>query len=193
MSSEPPVYKYHSVGNAVVEDKLPKKERRRGKERRRETREIPSPSAEVVNRIFTVLTWVVLFVVLLVWAFVGAIFWIPLILRAMLRFSISLIEAMFEGHKPSTAAKILRDAVSFYRRGFVVAVEVVTREQVREDEEGPVAQHRLLWEVLWALLIWYFIFLVFGWIQASPLDLVDWFFSIPWADHLRDLVGRFTG
>ena len=151
----------------------------------------PSPYAEAVNKAFSVLTWLILSVVLLVWAVVGAVFWIPLLLRAMLRFSISLIEAMFEGHKPAKAAEILRDAVGFYRRGFVVAVEVVTREQIDRREEGPVTENRLLLEVLWALLVWYFIFLLFGWIQASPLDLIDWFFSIPWADHIRDLVDRF--
>ena len=146
-----------------------------------------------VNWHFLGITWVILSVVLLVWAVVGAIFWIPLLLRAMLRFSISLIEAIFEGHKPTRAAKILRDAVSFYRRGFVVAVEVVTREPVDQREEGTVTENRLLLEFLWALLVWYFIFLLFGRIQASPVDLVDWFFSIPWADYFRDLVGRFTG
>lgn len=146
-----------------------------------------------VNWIFLGITWAILAVVLLVWAVVGAIFWIPLLLRAMLRFSISHIEAIFEGHKPAEAARILRDAVSFYRRGFVVAVEVVTREPVDRREEGPVKENRLLLEFLWALLVWYFIFLLFGWIQASPMDLVDWFFSIPWADYFRDLVGRFTG
>ena len=114
-------------------------------------------------------------------------------IRAMLRFSISLIEAMFEGHKPARAAKILRDAVSFYRRGFVVAVEVVTREQIDHRDEGPVTEHRLLLEFLWALVVWYFIFLLLGWIQASPLDLWDWLISIPWGDHFGDLVQRFRG
>lgn len=150
------------------------------------------PYKEVVNQIITVLTWVVLVVVLLIWAVVGAVFWIPLLLRAMLRFCVSLIESMFEGHKPSTAARILRDAVNFYRRGFVVAVEVITQEEVSDKREGPVAEGRLLREVLWALVVWYFIFLLFGWIQFSPLDLLDWFFSIPWAEYIRDLVDRIT-
>ena len=151
------------------------------------------PYGEVVNQIFSVLTWVVLFVVLLIWAVVGAVFWIPLLLRAMLRFCVSLIESMFEGHKPSSAARILRGAVNFYRRGFVVAVEVITREEISDKAEGPVAEGRLLREILWALVVWYFIFLLFGWIQFSPLDLMDWFFSIPWAEHIRDLVDRVTG
>jgi hypothetical protein len=128
----------------------------------------------------------------MLWAVVGAIFWIPLLIRAMLRFTINLIEAMFEGHKPARAAAVLRDAVSFYRRGFVIAVEVVTRTEIDLSEEGPVRENRLLWEIVWALLVWYFIALGFGWIAASPLDLLDWFLGIPWADHLRALVDQFT-
>ena len=185
MSAEPPVYRYRtSEGPEGPEG--PSGPERDGSKKGR------SPYSDVVNKLFTVLTWVVLFVVLLVWAVVGAVFWIPLMIRAMLRFSISLIESMFEGHKPATAARILRDAVSFYRRGFVVAVEVVTGEQPSSQEEGPVAQNRLLLEILWALLVWYFIFLLFGWVQASPLDLIDWFFSIPWAEHFQDLSDRLT-
>ena len=167
MTSEPPRMYYKTVAQAEEEPEEEVKE--------------PGKHAEVLNGIFMVLTWVILFVVLALWAVLGAIFWIPLLFRAMLRFSISLIEAIFEGHKPATAAKILRDAVSFYRRGFVVAVEVVTREPVDRREEGTVTENRLLLEFLWALLVWYFIFLLFGRIQASPVDLVDWFFSIPWA------------
>lgn len=146
---------------------------------------------QIINQVFAVFTWIVLFVVLLIWAVMGALFWIPLMIRALLRFCISLIEAMFEGHKPARAARGLRDAVGFYRRGFVTAVEVVTREQIEEDQEGPVKENRLLLEFLWAALVWYLIFLLFGWIQASPMDLVDWFLSIPWGEHFSDLISRF--
>lgn len=157
-----------------------------------EVKKEPGKYSEVIDGIFLVLTWVILVVVLAMWAVVGAIFWIPLLVRSMLRFCLSLIEAMFEGHKPARAAGILRDAVSFYRRGFVIAVEVVTQEKVNYDDEGPVTENRLLWEFLWALLVWYFLLLLFGWIQASPLDLLDWFLSIPWTDHIRSLVDQFT-
>ncbi|NNM07435.1 MAG: hypothetical protein HKO65_20255 [Gemmatimonadetes bacterium] len=187
MTSEPPVYSYHSSTGVAPESAGEDAGQKDGAGSGTKA----SKAASTVNRILDVLTWAVLFVVLLVWAVVGAVFWIPLMIRAMIRFCISLIEAMFEGHKPATAARILRDAVSFYRRGFVVAIEVVTGEQVNPKEEGPVTENRLLFEVLWALLVWYFLALLFGWIQASPLDLVDWFFSIPWAEYFRDLVSRF--
>ena len=65
-----------------------------------------------VEKIFAFVTGLILGTVLLIWAVVGAVFWIPLMIRALIRFSISLIEAMFEGHKPARAAKVLRDAVA---------------------------------------------------------------------------------
>jgi hypothetical protein len=151
------------------------------------------PYADAIQWTFTALTWFVLFFVLLVWAVVGAVFWIPLMLRATLRFSLRLLETMFEGRKPAKAALALRDAVSFYRRGFVVAVEVITGEKIDERDDGPVTENRLVKEFFWALLVWYFIALLFGWIQASPLDLVDWFRSIPWGEYFGDLVDRFRG
>jgi hypothetical protein len=181
MASEPPVYKYLSpeeAGEGSEGEEAPGKQ---------------TAFAEVADAILTVLTWVALVVVLAVWAVVGALFWVPLMIRAVLRFSLSLTEATFEGQKPTAAAKVLRDAVSFYRRGFVVAVEVVTGEEIEDAPEGRVSDNRLLLEFLWALLVWYFIFLLFGWVQASPVDLVDWFFSIPWGQYFGDLVDRLTG
>jgi hypothetical protein len=179
MTAEPPVYSYRSSRLADASARVAEEASGKGKE--------PSPVAEVTNKVFKVLVWVVLGVALLIWAVVGAIFWVPLMIRALLRFSMSLAESMFEGHKPVRAAKTLLDAVNFYRRGFIVAIELVTREQISEDEEGPVKERRLLTELLWAVFVWYFIFLMFGAIQTSPLDLLDWFLSIPWAEHLRDL------
>jgi hypothetical protein len=109
----------------------------------------------------------------------------------MLRFSISLMEAMFVGERPTQAAKILRDSVHFYRRGFVVAVEVVTREDVPDERRHSAAENRLLFEVFWAALVWYFVFLWMGWIQTSPLDLWHWFVSVPWREAFAAVLERF--
>jgi hypothetical protein len=177
--SNPPTMSYRSVGEPVEVS---------GKGGRGAD---PLPVARTTNKIFQVLTWAILAVVLLVWAVVGAIFWIPLLLRAMLRFSISLIEAMFVGQRPTQAAKILRDSVHFYRRGFVVAVEVVTREDVPDERKQPAVESRLLFEVFWAALVWYLVFLWMGWIQTSPLDVWHWFVSIPWREAFAGVLERF--
>jgi hypothetical protein len=143
--------------------------------------------AESVTRILASVRWAVLVVVLAVWAVVGVVFWIPLVLRALMRFLVSLLEAMFENQRPLEAARVLRNAVDFYRRGFVTAVELVTGEDLEGGREGPMLRNRLLLEFLWALAVWYFVFFFFGWIKASPIDLIGWFFSIPWGEHFRDL------
>jgi len=166
-----PTISYRSTGEPVEEKK-------------------PSPVTRTTNKVLDGFTWGILAIVLLVWAVVGAIFWIPLLLRAMLRFSISLIEAMFMGQRPSHAAKILRDAVGFYRGGFVVAVEVVTREDVPEDRRQPKGESRLLFEVFWAALVWYFFFLWMGWIQTSPLDVWNGFLGLPWRETLARILER---
>jgi len=172
----PPTLSYRSLGEPEeVKEKEP----------------APSRVVKTTNRILQALTWGILAIVLLVWAVVGAIFWIPLLLRAMLRFSISLIEAMFMGQRPTQAAKILRNAVGFYRGGFVVAVEVVTREDVPEDRRQPQGESRLFFEVFWAALIWYLFFLWIGWIQTSPLDVWYWFVSIPWREAFAAVLERF--
>jgi hypothetical protein len=150
----------------------------------------PSQGGKGTNRVLLFLTWATLVVVLLVWAVVGAIFWIPLLLRAMLRFTISLMEAMFAGQRPTRGARILRDAVGFYRGGFVVAVEAVTREDLPEDRRQPAGESRLLFEVVWAALVWYFILLWAGWIEISPLDLWHRLLGLPWRETLARFLER---
>jgi hypothetical protein len=199
MSSEPPTISYLSdaeprveglnVSEPLAPEEAPKERGLRSKA------EVISPYLRAATRIFSGFTWIVLGVVLLFWAVIGAVFWIPLLLRAMLRYSLSLVEAMFEGERPLEAGKTLRNAVSFYRRGFVVAIEAVIREDLEKERRHRGAQpreNRLLLEVVWAAVVWYFIFLWLGWIQTSPLDMWDWFVSRPWGEAWRgllDLVG----
>jgi len=147
------------------------------------------PVQKAANRLFSVITWAILFVLLAVWAIVGAFFWIPLLLRAMLRFSLGLVQSVFVGQRPDGSARILRDSVSFYRRGFVVAVETVTREKIDgESKEDPQTGNRLLLELIWAVPVWYLILFAMGWIQASPLDLWNWFAEIRWSEMLGSLI-----
>lgn len=150
-------------------------------------------ATKTANRVQEGVTWVVLAVVLGIWALVGAIFWIPLLIRALMRFSLSHLESMFENQRPAEAGRILRNAVAFYRRGFVVAVEGVTKEEVDPGPNAPMLENRLLLEVLWAILVWYFVLLGFGWIQASPLDLFNAFLNLPWGETFETLIQPFRG
>lgn len=156
----------------------------------------PAPAAPVqkaVNRLFAAFTWVVLLVVLAGWTVVGAIFWIPLLFRAMLRFSVSLVQSVFVGRRPDGAARVLRDAVSFYRRGFVVAIESVTNEEIEGEAHDPQTGNRILLEVLWAIPVWYLILFATGWVQASPADLWSWLASVPWAEMWGAMIDGVRG
>ena len=169
MEREPPTISYR-----VVEEPEPEPE---------------APVTRTVNRTLQAITWFILVIVLAVWALVGALFWIPLLLRAMIIFSLRLVQSVFVGQRPKGAARLLRDSVSFYKRGFVVAVEVVTREEIEPDARDPDTGNLLFSEILWAALIWYLILLGLGWIQYSPLDLWRDFLAIPWAEMWAAAVG----
>lgn len=145
------------------------------------------------NQLLRGLTWAILAVVLFVWAIFGAIFWVPLILRSMVMFSITLIEATLEGKKPGVAARILRDSVTFYKRGFVVATDVILRDEVGPGSKERPSEGRLLPEILWAVVIWYFILLFLGFIETSPIDAFNWWVSLPWGEAVETLIDPLRG
>ena len=151
------------------------------------------PVRHAVNKAFAGVTWVVLAIVLVVWAVVGAVFWIPLMLRKVLQFSFSHLQSVFVGKRPEGAARALQSAVSFYRRGFVVAFEVIMREEIDGDAKDPETGNLLLLELLWAVPVWYVILFGVGLIQASPVDLWNAFGSIQWGQLLGSLFDWFRG
>jgi hypothetical protein len=136
------------------------------------------------------LTWSILSVCLGLWAVIGFIFWVPLLLRSMLQFSFALSQSMLNGKEPVESGRILRDTVSFYRRGFTVAIEAVFRENREEDHrpahakerEEPLSVRHYLREVGWAIVFWYVIFFVTGAVEASPVDGWIALATMPWAD-----------
>jgi hypothetical protein len=176
MSETPPTLSYRAP--VVVEE---------------EAESRPPPPLTAVNRVFSVITWAVLGIVLALWLVVGAVFWIPLLLRAVIRFSFSLLHAVLLGHQPTAAARVLRDSVSFYKRGFVAAVEAVTKEELDGETDGPGMGKRLLAELLWAMPVWYLILFGAGWLDVSPVDMWVWITSIEWSQVLGTVTAWFRG
>jgi len=138
----------------------------------------------------TALGWGVLVVCLSVWAVVGAVFWVPLLLRRIVTYSVALVPSMLAGKKPGRAAEALHDAMSFYGRGFRVTAEVVTRQPEARDrgtsgeEEDGLHGLALLDELAWVLLIWYAILLMVGIVDRTPLDLWRWLADFPWTEKV---------
>lgn len=144
----------------------------------------------LLDRIVRPLTWGTLVVCLAVWALAGAVFWVPAIVRRVAFYSLALLEAMMKGDRPDEAARRLREAITFYARGFVTTVEVLTRTSA---EEAAVARdteaggrsldfRRLALEALWATAVWYLVLLMVGVVDTSPLDLWNSFWAVSWLE-----------
>lgn len=153
----------------------------------------PAEDTSTGARFLKGLTRAILAVVLVVWAVVGAIFWIPLMVRTMVRFSVSLVQATLEGNRPTEAARMLQDAVSFYLRGFRVAIEAVEGEPVEERRPaGAIRGRRLFRELAWAFVIWYAILVPLG-LAWSPVELWDWLTAWPWGNWADGVAEGFRG
>jgi hypothetical protein len=136
------------------------------------------------------LRWAILMICLGVWAVVGALFWIPLLFRRVVTYSAALVPAMLADKKPHHAAKSLREAMNFYRRGFQVTTEVIKGEPDRSERPGPAAEDTtlhgmaLLNELAWVVVIWYAVLYFIGAIDTSPLDMWRWLAGISWTDSV---------
>jgi hypothetical protein len=135
------------------------------------------------------LTWTILSICLALWAAIGFLLWLPLVFRAMANFSFALAASMLNGERPVKAGENLREAVSFYRRGFSVAVDAVFHDAKKARNEGAGVRRRprmsprdFVFEVLWATVFWYVLLYFLGGVTVSPLD--GWIALIelrPWA------------
>ena len=161
----------------------------------------PGPEKARPDYLIQTLTWAILSVCLAVWAVFGFILWVPLLLRSMVRFSFSLSQSMLRGVEPVEAGRILRDTVSFYRRGFVVAVEAVfgsRKKEAHPDAPRNAKAERLspryfVTEVLWAAVIWYLILYALGVTEVSALDGWARIWGLPWAEYWNSVTVWFDG
>ena len=146
-----------------------------------------------VHEAVRILTWAILAVCLALWAVVGFLFWVPLLLRSMLEFTLALIQSMLQGARPVQAGRVLRETVDFYRRGFLVAIEAVfgkLPESARSQH--PMSGGRVVMEIGWALLVWYAVLLMVGAVETTPADLWRAAAQYPWKETLDGLLGVAT-
>lgn len=156
-----------------------------------ERNEVPA-APSLLDRVARPLTWGTVFVCLVVWALAGALFWVPAMIRRVASYSVALVDAMIDGDRPEEAARRLRNAVTFYARGFVTTVEVLTRAPKEEKavatgagaSERSLDVHRLGIEALWAAFVWYLVLVTVGIVETSPLDVWSWFWAQPWQEMI---------
>lgn len=152
------------------------------------------PSGRPLDRAIRYLTWGILGICLAVWGVLGFILWVPLMLRSMLKFSVSLAESMLQGSKPTEAGRILRETVEFYRRGFTVAIDAVFGPPPKKrEQEVPLTTRRILLEILWASVAWYLILLILGFVEYSPVDAWNAAVAYPWGDAWSSTVDWVSG
>ena len=141
------------------------------------------------------LTWGILSVCLALWAVVGFVFWVPLLLRSMLQFSLALSQSMLQGTRPDEAGRILRETVGFYRRGFTVAVNAVFGPPPAKKQavKTRLSAKEVVFEFAWAALVWYGILLAFGFIQTTPVDIWNATMALPWGEWWQGLEDTVSG
>jgi hypothetical protein len=149
-----------------------------------------------VGQVSLTLIWAGLGISLLMWAVVGFLLWIPLIVRAIFSFSVSLAHATLTNETADRAGMVVKDAINFYRRGFVVAFEAV-RGPARLDPdllppERVVSSGSAVNELTWAAVSWYFLLLLLGIVETSPIDMFRAIASQPWGEMLNASADSFN-
>jgi hypothetical protein len=142
------------------------------------------------------LTWSGLGISLFMWAIVGFLLWIPLLVRAIFSFSLSLVHATLTTQTADRAGMVVKDAINFYRRGFIVAFEAV-HKTVRPDPDDVPAERVVTTgsavnELTLAGITWYFLLLMLGAIETSPLDMARAITSQPWLEMLNIAADGFN-
>lgn len=144
---------------------------------------------------FQILTWIVLGTLMLVWAVVGFVFWLPRMLREMAAFSLALVYATMTGADLSPAGDRLKEAIQFYRRGFELAHASVLKSEPPSSVRKAIAVNPriLAKEAVWAVLVWWVLLSLVGAIELTPLAVVRWFTSGAWLAAFDRMMVAFWG
>jgi len=147
--------------------------------------EQPLDTQPPVSRLNEAFTRGALAICLLGWSVVGFFLWIPRMVRAVVVFSIALVQSTLTETSAEVAGKRLRSAANFYRRGFVGAVDAIRprAEVARQDGEpeprGGLDGGLIVRETAWAIVVWYLILWPTGILAGTPLDVA----SVPWTEY----------
>jgi hypothetical protein len=106
---------------------------------------------------------VILCMTLAVWAVIGFIFWIPLLVRVTTVFSAMVIHAAITQQGPGQLRDSLETASGFYPLGFRVAIETLYNPNAglgSRRASYDLGIGRVLVEVLWTVAFWLFFIFV---------------------------------
>ncbi len=99
--------------------------------------------------------FVVLALVLAVWAVVGFLFWIPLLTRATVVFSASVVHAAITGQHSTSMREYLKDASRFWFQGFLIAKHALYPPKGQPPSwKIKIRMGRILAGSLWTAAFW---------------------------------------
>jgi small-conductance mechanosensitive channel len=108
----------------------------------------------IATRLTTGLLRLMMFVVWAIWAPIGFLLWIPLLVRTTIVFAGFVVHAAITGQDPTHLRQHLEAAIDFWFAGFRFARETVAPEgqEVRRPFQSQTS--RVLLEVVWAAAFW---------------------------------------
>jgi hypothetical protein len=87
----------------------------------------------VVNALINIIRQFALAVSLVIWAIVGFLFWIPMLVYSIVQFSAMIVYATITDADPNSLATRLERAVRFYLEGFRNVIKAIYRRKT----DGP--------------------------------------------------------
>ena len=114
--------------------------------------------ADSVVALVTFFIWIL---VTVIWAVIGLILWIPLLIRTILLFTGSVVaEAITRKNYTGAVEQMLRYAIMFYPGAFQIIRDSIYDDPELGHWEFSVDWKILLGEVLWTAVVW---FVIDGW------------------------------
>jgi len=153
---------------------------------------------EVFAKVFiSVIMFCILVFIIIIWTVVGFLFWIPILFRSVIVFSIDILRAVFQrspGKVPSIG--YLSFASSFYVKGYTKIIgtiyglwKQIIKSPLLEDFQKakaslpPLDFKLLVRESAWSFLTWAFLF-----IAISCSTYLRSHSNIPWSNNIGPVV-----
>jgi hypothetical protein len=119
--------------------------------------EEPDNDRGVIAALIGLVRLVTLLIALLIWSVIGFVFWIPMMVYAIVRFSALVVYATIVDADPKTIGAHLERSVRFYLQGFrniIRAIKGRQRWPSTGEEQFQVKPMVLIGHIMWTLLFW---------------------------------------
>jgi hypothetical protein len=105
--------------------------------------------------------WLIFVTVAIVWAVIGFVLWIPLLVRVTTVFSAMVVHATITGQRPDALRGYLESASRFYPEGFRIALDVVHKPANNKPQSLHIRFWPVFAECIWTAAFWIFLISIF--------------------------------